>query len=61
MSLNSKMADEESDFLSSSANALWDPLHSKDWDKETVTPQCILRIKRSDFKTISRFPSGLVP
>lgn len=40
------MAEEDSDFLSSTANSLWDPVVSKDWDKENVTPQCVLRIKR---------------
>ena len=41
-----KMAEEDSDFLAATSNALWDPLYSKDWDKENVTPQCVLRIKR---------------
>ena len=35
-------------FLAATSNALWDPHHSKDWDKENVTPQCVLRIKRYD-------------
>lgn len=41
----SKMAEEDV-FLAATSNALWDPVHSKDWDKEKVTPQCVLRIKR---------------
>ncbi|XP_020896143.1 ubiquitin-conjugating enzyme E2 Z [Exaiptasia diaphana] len=53
------MADEESEFLSSSSNAMWDPLHSKDWDKETVTPQCILRIKRDIMSIYNEPPPGM--
>jgi hypothetical protein len=26
----------------------WDPFSSKDWDKEKVSPECILRIQRYD-------------
>ena len=37
---------EEDVFLAATSNALWDPVHSKDWDKEKVTPQCVLRVKR---------------
>ena len=40
------MSEDDMDFMSSSSNALWDPVNSKDWDKENVTPQCVLRIKR---------------
>ncbi|XP_031568981.1 ubiquitin-conjugating enzyme E2 Z-like [Actinia tenebrosa] len=53
------MAEEDSDFLSSTSNALWDPLHSKDWDKETVTPQCILRIKRDIMSIYNEPPPGM--
>ena len=37
---------EEDVFLAATSNMLWDPVYSKDWDKENVTPQCVLRIKR---------------
>ncbi|EDO49586.1 predicted protein [Nematostella vectensis] len=48
------MADDDSEFLSSTSNALWDPLYSKDWDKENVTPQCVLRIKRGVARIFNR-------
>lgn len=50
----SKMAEEDV-FLAATSNALWDPVHSKDWDKEKVTPQCVLRIKRYDMFSLFRF------
>ena len=59
-----KMAEEDV-FLAATSNALWDPHHSKDWDKENVTPQCVLRIKRYDRVIVilsryaARFSSGL--
>ena len=30
--------------IASSSN--WDPLNSKDWDKEKASPDCVKRIKR---------------
>ena len=41
-----KMAEDDSDFsVAATSNAAWDPVYSN-WDKENVTPQCVLRIKR---------------
>lgn len=38
---------------------LWDPLNSKDWDKENVSPQCILRIKRDIMSIYKEPPPGM--
>ncbi|KAJ7389804.1 ubiquitin-conjugating enzyme E2 Ze, partial [Desmophyllum pertusum] len=50
---------EEDVFLAATSNALWDPVHSKDWDKENVTPQCILRIKRDIMSIYNEPPPGM--
>ncbi|XP_074623085.1 ubiquitin-conjugating enzyme E2 Z-like isoform X1 [Acropora palmata] len=46
-------------FLAATSNALWDPVHSKDWDKEKVTPQCVLRIKRDIMSIYNEPPPGM--
>ncbi|XP_077996936.1 ubiquitin-conjugating enzyme E2 Z-like [Glandiceps talaboti] len=37
----------------------WDPYHSKDWDKEVPTQQCILRIKRDIMSIYNEPPPGM--
>ncbi|CAI9724717.1 Hypothetical predicted protein [Octopus vulgaris] len=47
------------DMLAHSNSSNWDPCHSKDWDKEKPTPQCILRIKRDIMTIYNEPPPGM--
>ncbi|XP_014672186.1 PREDICTED: ubiquitin-conjugating enzyme E2 Z-like [Priapulus caudatus] len=46
------------EFASQQAST-WDPLHSKDWEKETPTTRCVLRIKRDIMTIYNEPPPGM--
>ncbi|XP_013790027.1 ubiquitin-conjugating enzyme E2 Z-like [Limulus polyphemus] len=64
----SSLHDEEGSSSSTLANVVglgevlqwqWDPTSSGDWDKETPSPQCLLRIKRDIMSVYNEPPPGM--